>query len=267
MSGTTQTTATSARPLSTTPLAGQRALVTGASSGIGRAAAIALARAGATVWLAGRDEERLADAARECSASTAGARTVRVDVRDAAAVEKAFAALEFDVVVNNAGLALGADKLPAGDPAEWSTVIDTNVKGVLHVAHATLPSMQRRKTGDHVLLGSVAGFQVYPGGNVYCATKHAVQAIYEALRLDMAGSGVRFTNVEPGMVQTDFSKVRFRGDEQRAAAVYQGVEALQPEDVADAIVWAVTRPRHVNVGEIVMWAAAQASTTLVTRST
>jgi NADP-dependent 3-hydroxy acid dehydrogenase YdfG len=219
------------------------------------------------VVLAGRDEARLADALRECEAATSGARAVQVDVRDASAVERAFKDVDFDVVVNNAGMALGAEKLPEGDVSEWSTVIDTNVKGVLHVAHATLPSMARRKSGDHVLVGSVAGFQVYPGGNVYCATKHAVQAIYEALRIDMAGSGVRFTNVEPGMVQTDFSKVRFRGDAQRAAAVYQGVDALQPEDVADAIVWAVTRPKHVNVGEIVLWASAQASTTVVTRRT
>lgn len=249
------------------PLENRRALVTGASSGIGRATALELARAGALVVLAGRDEQRLSAAAAECAALTRGATTVRFDVRDARAVEQALGAREFDIVVNDAGLALGAEKLPAGDPAEWSTVIDTNLKGVLHVAHATLPSMARRKRGDHVILGSVAGFQVYPGGNVYCATKHAVHAVYEALRLDMAGSGVRFTNVEPGMVQTDFSRVRFRGDEQRAAAVYQGVEALTPFDVADAIVWAVTRPAHVNVGEIVMWAAAQASTTVVTRTT
>jgi NADP-dependent 3-hydroxy acid dehydrogenase YdfG len=246
------------------PLAGRRALVTGASSGIGRATAQALARAGALVWLAGRDEERLAAAASSCGRD---ARTLRFDVRDANAVEKALAGLELDIVVNDAGLALGAEKLPAGDPSEWSVVIDTNIKGVLHVARATLPSMARRHAGDHVIVGSVAGFQVYPGGNVYCASKHAVQAIYEALRLDMAGSGVRFTNVEPGMVQTEFSLVRFRGDEARAAAVYQGVDALRPEDVADAIVWAVTRPAHVNVGEIVLWAAAQASTTVVTRTT
>jgi len=141
------------------------------------------------------------------------------------------------------------------------------VKGVLHAIHAVLPGMIARGRGDVVLLGSVAGRQVYPGGAVYCATKHAVRAIYETLRLDAAGSGVRFTTVDPGMVgETEFSRIRFRGDEARAKAVYQGVDYLKPEDVAEAILWAVTRPARVNVGEIVLWASAQASTTVLTRS-
>jgi NADP-dependent 3-hydroxy acid dehydrogenase YdfG len=246
-------------------LGGKKALVTGASSGIGRATAVQLARAGAAVVLAGRDEKRLAETARSCEEHTRSVTVLRFDVRDAAAVDAALSKLDLDIVVNDAGLALGAEKLPAGDPAEWSTVIDTNVKGVLHVARATLPAMAAKKRGDHVILGSVAGFQVYPGGSVYCATKHAVHALYEALRIDMAGSGVRFTNIEPGMVQTEFSRVRYRGDEAKAAAVYQGVDPLTPLDVADAIVWAVTRPPNVNIGEIVMWAAAQASTTVITR--
>lgn len=239
----------------------RRALVTGASSGIGAATAIRLGRGGAHVVLCGRDRARLERTARECPRHE----IVELDVRDADAVLRLLAPLELDLVVNNAGLALGADKLPAGDVREWSTVIDTNVKGVLHVAHATLPGLARRGRGDHVFLGSVAGRQVYPGGSVYCATKHAVRALYETVRLDMAGSGVRFTTVDPGMVQTDFSRVRFRGDVERAAAVYQGVSPLTADDVADAIVWAVTRPAHVNIGEIVMWAAAQASTSVVTR--
>jgi NADP-dependent 3-hydroxy acid dehydrogenase YdfG len=243
------------------PLENRRALVTGASSGIGARTAVHLSRAGAAVFLVGRDRGRLEQVAAECPRSS----VVVLDVRDAEAVDRALAPLECDLVVNNAGLALGAEKLPLGDAREWSTVIDTNVKGVLHVAHATLPFMARQVRGDHVFLGSVAGRQVYPGGSIYCATKHAVRALYEALRLDMAGSGVRFTTVDPGMVQTDFSRVRFRGDVERAAAVYQGVSPLTPDDVADAIVWAVTRPPHVNIGEIVMWASAQASTTLVTR--
>ncbi len=244
-----------------TSLSNRRALVTGASSGIGARTAIHFARGGAHVFLVGRDRARLEETAADCPRST----VIVLDVRDADLVQRELSKLDCDLVVNNAGMALGADKLPLGDAREWSTVIDTNVKGVLHVAQATLQSMARASRGDHVFLGSVAGRQVYPGGSVYCATKHAVRAIYETLRLDMAGSGVRFTTVDPGMVQTDFSLVRFRGDRDRAAAVYQGVSPLTPDDVAEAIVWAVTRPQHVNIGEIVMWASAQASTTVVTR--
>jgi len=243
------------------PLEDRRALVTGASSGIGAATAIALSRAGARVVLVARNKIKLDAVLRQCPGSSA----IVLDVRDSAACESALSGLDLDLVVNNAGMALGVDKLPAGDPAEWSTVIDTNVKGVLHIVHATLPAMIRKGRGDHVILGSVASRQVYPGGNIYCATKHAVRAIYESLRVDTAGSGVRYTTIDPGMVITDFSRVRFRGDTEKARAVYQGVEPLKPEDIADAIVWAVTRPPHVNVGEIVMWASAQASTTSVTR--
>ena len=242
-------------------LAERRALVTGASSGIGAATAIRLARGGAHVVLVGRDRGRLERTALACPRHE----LVVLDVRDADAVERALAPLDVDLVVNNAGLALGTDKLPAGDAREWSTVVDTNLKGVLHVMHAVLPALARRGRGDHVFLGSVAGRQVYPGGSIYCATKHAVRALYETVRLDMAESGVRFTTVDPGMVQTDFSRVRFRGDAERAAAVYQGVTPLTADDVADAIVWAVTRPAHVNIGEIVMWASAQASTTVIKR--
>lgn len=242
-------------------LAGRRALVTGASSGIGAATAVALSAAGARVVLAARDRDRLAGVAGRCP----GAEVVVVDVRDADAVQRALGAHAFDVVVNNAGLALGTDKLPAGSPDDWSTVIDTNVKGVLHVARATLPAMAARRSGDHVLLGSVAGRQVYPGGNVYCATKHAVRALYESLRLDMADSGVRFATVDPGMVQTDFSRVRFRGDRAKAEAVYHGMRPLAPEDVAEAVVWILSRPAHVNVGELVIWPTAQTSTTIVRR--
>lgn len=244
-----------------TSLQNRRAIVTGASSGIGAATARALATAGAEVTLVGRDRARLAAVQRECPRSHA----IELDVRDAAAVRRALEPIGADLVVNNAGLALGAEKLPEGDPAEWAVVVDTNLKGVLHVLSATLPGMRARGSGDHVLLGSVAGRQVYPGGNVYCATKHAVRALYEAQRLDLAGSGVRVSTVDPGMVATGFSGVRFRGDAERARAVYQGMTPLAPEDVADAIVWIVTRPPHVNVGEIVLWPTDQASTTTVHR--
>ena len=243
-------------------LQGRRAIVTGASSGIGAAAAEAFAVAGAEVLLVARRPDRLEAVRRRCARSTA----VALDVRDAAACERELAGFGADLVLANAGLSIGMEKLPEGNPDEWSVAIDTNVKGVLNTLHAALPGMIRRGRGDVVLLGSVAGRQVYAGGAVYCATKHAVRAIYEALRLDAAGSGVRFTTVDPGMVgETDFSRIRFRGDEARAKAVYAGVDYMTPADVAEAIVWAVTRPPRVNVGEIVMWASAQASTTVIKR--
>jgi NADP-dependent 3-hydroxy acid dehydrogenase YdfG len=244
------------------PAGDRKALVTGASSGIGAATARALAAAGAEVVLVARRKERLAEVAKACPGST----SIELDVRDAGAAKRELAGLGTDLLVANAGLSIGMEKLPDGRPEDWAEAIDTNVKGVLHTIHAVLPGMIARGRGDLVLLGSVAGRQVYPGGAVYCATKHAVRAIYEALRLDTAGSGVRITTVDPGMVgETDFSRIRFRGDEVRAKAVYAGVDYLKPEDVAEAILWAVTRPSRVNVGEIVMWASAQASTTVLTR--
>jgi NADP-dependent 3-hydroxy acid dehydrogenase YdfG len=236
--------------------------VTGASAGIGAATARILAGAGAEVWLVARREERLKALASELGR----AHSIALDVCDGPAVQQRLAELPIDILVDNAGLALGVDKLSAGDAAEWSRVIDTNVKGVLHVIHAVLPAMVKRGSGDVVLMGSVAGRQVYPGGSIYCATKHALRAIYETMRLDMAGSGIRFTTVDPGMVgDTEFSAIRFRGDAEKVRAVYQGVDYLRPEDIADAIVWAVTRPARVNIGEIVIWASAQASTTVVQR--
>ena len=243
------------------PLLGCTALVTGASAGIGAASARALAGEGARVLLAARRVERLRALARELTGSVA----LELDVRDAAAVQAAVAPYAIDIAVANAGLALGSDPIQAGDPADWSVVIDTNVKGVLNVLRAVTPAMAERGRGDVILLGSVAGRQVYPGGNVYCATKHAVRALYEGLRLDLAGSGLRFTTVDPGMVETEFSDVRFKGDAERARAVYEGFQPLQASDVAEAIRWVVTRPRHVNVGELVLWPTAQASTTQVKR--
>jgi NADP-dependent 3-hydroxy acid dehydrogenase YdfG len=242
-------------------LAGKRVLVTGASAGIGAAAARAFAAEGARVVLAARRRQRL----EQLQAQIPGAEVRELDVRDWNLVQRALGAETFDVVLANAGLGRGVDKLAAGDPTEWSEMLDTNVKGLLHTVRATLPAMLARKQGDIVLLGSVAGREVYPGGNVYCATKHAVRAIYQGLRLDHVGSGVRFTTIDPGMVQTEFSLVRLRGDAEAARKVYENMTPLAPEDVADAILYAVTRPPHVNVGEIVLWASAQASTWLLKR--
>jgi 3-hydroxy acid dehydrogenase/malonic semialdehyde reductase len=237
------------------------ALVTGASSGIGRATARALAGEGAHVLLAARRRERLEELARELP----GAEVLVLDVRDAAAVSAALGSRPIDIAVVNAGLALGTDRIQTGDPADWSTVIDTNVKGVLHVLRAVTPGMLERRRGDVVLLGSVAGRHVYPGGNVYCASKHAVHALYQSMRLDLEGHGLRFSTVDPGLVETEFSEVRFKGDRARAKTVYQGFEALRPDDVADAIRYIVTRPPHVNIGELVLWPTAQASVTSVTK--
>lgn len=237
------------------------ALVTGASAGIGMATARALAGEGARVVLVARRLDRVQTLARELP----GARALALDVRDGAAVLRALENEPFDLAVVNAGLGLGMGPLDEGSIEDWSTMLDTNVKGLLHTLKAVTPGMRGRGRGDVVLLGSVAGRQVYPGGNVYCATKHAVRALYEAQRLDLAGSGVRVSTVDPGMVETGFSTVRFRGDAERARAVYQGMTPLAPEDVADAILWVVTRPPHVNVGEVVLWPTDQASTTTVKR--
>ncbi len=243
-------------------LEGTRAIVTGASSGIGAATARALAALGAHVTVTARREERL----RELVASLPHGGEARVcDVRVAADVAALFDGAPFDIVVANAGLCIGVSPLQAGDPADWSTMIDTNVKGVLHTVRAALPGMRTRGSGDIVVLGSVAGRQVYPGGNVYNATKHAVKAIYDAMRLDNVGSGLRFTTVDPGMVETEFSVVRL-GSSEAADAVYQGMTPLTPGDVADAIAYAVSRPPHVNVGEIVLWPTDQASTRDVHRA-
>ncbi|HIF41488.1 MAG TPA: SDR family NAD(P)-dependent oxidoreductase [Planctomycetes bacterium] len=238
------------------------ALVTGASAGIGAASARALHAAGAQVLLAARRTDRLQALAEELP----GSETVQLDVRDFSAVQAALQDRAIDIAVLNAGLARGAGALQEGDPADWDEMLDTNVKGVLHCARAVLPGMLERGVGDMVLLGSVAGRQVYPGGNVYNASKFAVHALYQALRLDAGGRGVRFTTLDPGMVETEFAKVRYRGDEAQAEAVYAGMQPLTPEDVADALVYAVTRPAHVNVGEIVLWPTCQSSTRDVART-
>ncbi len=243
------------------PLADRLALVTGASAGIGAATARALCAAGARVLLAARRRERL----EALSAELPGSIVLELDVRDAAGVAAALEPHPIDLLVANAGLARGTASLQGGDPEEWSLVIDTNIKGVLNCLRPVLPRMIERGAGDVVLLGSVAGRQVYPGGNVYNASKFAVHAIYQALRLDARGSGVRFATVDPGMVETEFAMVRLDGDQDRADEVYAGMTPLRPEDVADAILYAVTRPSHVNVGEIVLWPTDQASTRDVRR--
>ena len=245
--------------------------ITGASAGIGEATARAFAAQGARILLCARRVERIEKLARSLGSELQGRRPLfRLDVRDQAAVDRAIAALpaewrEIEVLVNNAGLSRGLDKLPGGLLSDWEEMIDTNVKGLLYVTRAVLPGMIERGRGHIINIGSVAGHEVYPAGNVYCASKFAVRALTKGLRLDLNGTPIRVSEVAPGMVETEFSLVRFHGDAERAGKVYQGLTPLGPDDVADAVVWCATRPLHVNVSEVVIWPTAQASTTLVHR--
>ncbi len=242
-------------------------LITGASAGIGAACARAFAREGARLVLAARRTERLQALAEELGAEC---HLIALDVRDGEAVASTLAALpaewaEVDVLVNNAGLGRGMEKLQEGTMADWDEMIDTNVKGLLYTTRALTPGMVARGRGHVVNIGSVAGHEVYPGGAVYCATKHAVGAITRGLRMDLLGTGVRVSTVDPGMVETEFSVVRFKGDEERARRVYAGMTPLTPDDIADAVLWCATRPPHVNIDEIILKPTDQASATLVHR--
>jgi NADP-dependent 3-hydroxy acid dehydrogenase YdfG len=249
---------------------GRVVFITGASSGIGAACAKLFARERARLLLAARRLERLREVAAECERLGAASLPVRLDVRDAEAVDAAVDALPDDwktieVLVNNAGLSRGLDALHEGSLSDWNEMIDTNVKGLLHVDRAVVPLMTARGRGVVIHIGSIAGRQVYPGGNVYCATKHAVRALTDALRIDLLGSGVRVCSVDPGLVDTEFSSVRFHGDRRRAAAVYRGMRPLSGDDVAQAVLFAATRPAHVAIAELLILPADQASSTAVDR--
>ena len=245
--------------------------ITGASSGIGEGAAQAFAAQGARVLMSARRVERLEKLAQTLEYEYgASVHYFRLDVRDQRAVDEAIAGLPpewaaVEVLVNNAGLSRGLDKLPQGLVEDWEEMIDTNVKGLLFVSRAVIPGMLERGRGHIINIGSIAWQEVYPGGNVYCATKFAVRALSKGLRLDLNGTPIRVSEVAPGMVETEFSLVRFHGDAERAAKVYQGLTPLSPDDIADAVVWCATRPVHVNVSEVVVTPTAQASTTLVYR--
>jgi 3-hydroxy acid dehydrogenase/malonic semialdehyde reductase len=249
-------------------LEGKIALVTGASAGIGEACARALAAEGARLVLAARRAERLDALVAELGSA---AHAIALDVRDAHAVATAVEGLPeewaaIDVLVNNAGLGRGLDKLHEGSIDDWEQMVDTNVKGLLYVTRAVVPGMVARGRGHVVNIGSVAGHEVYPGGNVYCATKHAVDAITKGLRMDLVDTPVRVSTVDPGLVETEFSVVRFHGDAARARKVYEGIEALTGADIADAVVYCVTRPPHVQINEIVITPTNQASALVTYRS-
>lgn len=243
------------------------ALVTGSSSGIGEATARLLAESGCKLILAARRIDRLRKLAAEFKTPT---HLIELDVRSQPNVESAICQLPdqwkpIDLLINNAGLSRGLDKLHEGQIQDWEEMIDTNVKGLLYVSRAVVPGMVARGTGHIINVGSIAGHEVYPSGNVYCATKHAVDAITKGLRLDLNGTPIRVSTVDPGLVETEFSIVRYRGDSARAGVAYKGMEPLTPADVAEAIVWVAGRPAHVQVAEIVILPTAQASVTMVSR--
>jgi len=253
------------------PLKNKVVFITGASSGIGRSCVRAFAGTGARLILAARRLQRLEELAVELKRKPGeDILLLAVDVRNQPAVERAVNELPaewaaIDVLVNNAGLSRGLDKLHEGKLDDWEEMIDVNIKGLLYVSRAVIPGMVKRGHGHVINIGSIAGREVYPGGNVYCATKFAVDALSKGMRLDLSGTGLRVTQVSPGMVETEFSLVRFRGDKERAGKVYQGLTPLSPDDIADAVVYCATRAPHVNISEMIVMPTDQASTTMVHR--
>jgi len=250
---------------------GQCVLITGASSGIGAACAEVFAAADARLILWARRQERLealAEQLRQQWQSTV--LTQVVDVRDRpqilAALEALPAAMDnVQILINNAGLSRGLEPFAEAEISDWEEMIDTNLKGLLYVSRAILPQMIAQQQGHIINIGSIAGHQVYPGGHVYCATKAAVQALSQGLRLDLLGTPIRVTEIDPGLVATEFSEVRFHGDRPRAAAVYRDLTPLTARDVAEVVLFAATRPAHVNLNQIVLMPVDQASTTAIYR--
>ena len=252
-------------------LRGKVVFITGASSGIGLATAKAFAEQGAKLLLCGRRIDKLTELAGQLDGAE-DVYTLRLDVQDRAAVEQTLADLPDEwkairVLVNNAGLSRGLSKVYEDDPQNWEEMINTNIKGLLYVTRAVVPGMVERGEGHVINLGSTAGHQTYANGAVYCATKAAERVLSEGLNLDLLTTPVRVSSIDPGMVETEFSSVRFRGDLERAAKVYQGFTPLQPEDVADAIVWVATRPLHVTIQDILLTSSDQANSNTVNRKT
>lgn len=245
-------------------------LITGATSGIGEACARKFAEGGYNLILTARRADKLAAIKAELEAEGAKVRTLVFDVQDAEAAKAAVDTLEeewktVDVLINNAGLALGLEKEYEGNLNEWATMIDTNIKGLLTMTRLIVPDMVKRNEGHVINVGSVAGDAAYAGGNVYCATKAAVKAITDGLRIDVAESAVRVTNLKPGLVETHFSNVRFRGDNERADNVYKGIKPLTGEDIADVAFYAASAPKHVQIAEVLILATHQASGSVIHR--
>ncbi len=245
--------------------------ITGASSGIGAACAEEFAKLGCNLLLIARRKERVDELAKKLQAAhPIEALTIHLDVRNRTAVEIAFSSLNndwknIDILVNNAGLARGFAKLHEGKIEDWDEMIDTNVKGLLYVTRAVLPGMVERNSGHIINIGSIAGHQTYPMGNVYSATKFAVVGITRSLKMDLLGTNVRVSSVDPGLVETEFSQVRYRGDKERASKAYAGMTPLTPTDIAEAVIFCATRPAHVNIGELTITPTDQASVSMVHR--
>lgn len=242
--------------------------ITGASSGIGRATAFHMARLGWKIIACGRREERLE---KLVSTFPGQVHPLVFDVRDREAVEAAVAGLPpeykgVNVLINNAGNAHGLDAIQEGNPDDWDAMMDINVKGLLYVTRALLPVLMEQENAQILNIGSTAGKEVYPKGNVYCASKHAVDAINQGLRLDLNETGIRVGAINPGLVETEFSEVRFKGDTQRASRVYKGYQPLTPEDIAEVIAFAISRPAHVNIADLVVMPTAQASSTIIRKT-
>ena len=245
-------------------------MITGATSGIGMACARKFAENGDRLILTGRNEDRLADIKKELVAQGADVLTLVFDVRDREKASQAVKTLpaewqEIDVLVNNAGLALGLEPEYEGDLDDWETMIDTNIKGLLTMTRLVVPGMVQRNSGHIINVGSVAGDAAYAGGNVYCATKAAVKALSDGLRIDVANTSIRVTNLKPGLVETNFSNIRFHGDSERAANVYKGVKPLTGDDIADVAVYAANAPAHVQIAEVLILATHQASGSVIVR--
>ena len=245
-------------------------LITGATSGIGEACARKFAQNGDKVILTGRNQVRMTAIADELKAQGAEVLTLMFDVRDREAARQAIESLpaewqEIDVLVHTAGLALGLEPEFEGNSDDWDGMIDTNVKGLLTMTRLIVPGMVARDRGHVINMGSVAGDAAYAGGNVYCATKAAVKALSDGLRIDVANTAVRVTNLKPGLVETNFSNIRFHGDEERAANVYKGIKPLTGDDIADVAVYAANAPAHVQIAEVLILATHQASGSVIVR--
>ena len=246
----------------------QTALITGATSGIGRATAHEFAKRGINLVLCGRRQERL-DIVKKALERETNVLTLNFDVRDKKAVSDAISSIpdpfkQIDILVNNAGNAHGLDPIQEGKLDDWDAMMDINVKGLLYVSKAIIPQMTERKSGHIINIGSSAGKEVYPKGNVYCASKHAVIAITDGMRIDLNPFGIKVTAINPGLVETEFSQVRFKGDP-IAENVYKGYKALQAEDIAEIIYFAVSRPAHVNIADLLVFPTAQANSVTVNK--
>jgi serine 3-dehydrogenase len=254
-----------------TSLRNKVVFITGASSGIGLACARIFAADGARILMAARRLDRLKKLADELRAAhKVPVHAFDLDVRDQPAVERAIAGLPpewaaIDVLINNAGLSRGLDKIHEAKISDWEEMIDTNIKGLLYVSRAVIPGMVKRGAGHVINIGSIAGHELYPGGNVYCGTKFAVKAISQGMRIDLVATPIRVSSVDPGMVETEFSLVRYHGDKEKADKTYKGLTPLTPDDIADAVHYCATRPPHVNINDMIVMPQAQAGVLVVNR--